>query len=567
MISIILGEYLRSLKEREELDRILPLLLDQMGFEIIKTATSSRGQSEYGVDMVATKVEDGVKKKFVFQIKAGQDGDITSNVFTKTNGIRDSLLQIKDYDYKDISIRGFNKLKTKIILVHNGEIQFNFKPVFEGFLEKEFLKKGKKGVEFERWDIFKLTEYFSKYLFNEYLLVKQEYISLLKKALSFLDVLENDNRHFKKLVDNILNDQKKYNYKTFKKLILLLCIISEMIFHYSKEINNLEPAKDCLTYLLLKTWGWILEKKVEKNNKLVEEFVRLSLVHYRLLNEYFTKTLDIAKETDGLFSEKGGDFEIIGYPMRCFEYIGYLIYFYQIDELIAIVRKENYNNQKKLSIEYLKNIILNNSGCSRPLLDNHSISIVLVLKFLIENNENKTAEVYLKKIFNNLSIIKYISKRLPELYDNTDALIECVTSKKKPSNYVDDSSYLLNILFEFIAILNDKDSYNEFLEFLAKDSDLISFFPPEDIVDKEHLLFQQKLNEGSTLSNPIIKKDDLINNKTINFETYKEELKKLNLSVINYRSDSVFHRHLRYLAHIYFKTLIFPNEWRFYLKK
>lgn len=45
-MKLILKEYLRSLKERDELDRILPDLLSQMGANLF--VSPIRGKREYG---------------------------------------------------------------------------------------------------------------------------------------------------------------------------------------------------------------------------------------------------------------------------------------------------------------------------------------------------------------------------------------------------------------------------------------------------------------------------------------------------------------------------------------
>jgi hypothetical protein len=371
MIRLIVLDYLSNLKEKDELDYIFPFLLDQLKFKIIKNVSASRGQSEYGIDILAVKVDkDNVKKIFIFQLKGGEDKDIDSHVFYKKDGnFIDSILEIKD-------------LPRKIIIVHNGELKSNFESTYNGCIKKDFISEG---WEIERWDINKLKLLFSKHLLNEYIFAKPEFLSLLKKALAFIDVPENDFKYFKELVDKVLNSYKIYNPKNIRRLISTLCMISALVLHYSEEIDNLWPAKECVTYALLKTWGWLLEKNAISSRKIArKEILKLYDFHLRILNLYFCKTIPIAKEKDGLFSEKGAIFEQIGYPVRSLEYISYLIYYYQ-----AFV---NLNSQSekiifKNLLVTIKEIINNNSGCQRPLLDNHSIPILIILLFLLENYE------------------------------------------------------------------------------------------------------------------------------------------------------------------------------------
>ena len=51
----IIKEYVASLKEDSELDYIFPLLLERMGYRILSTPKQSKGQSQYGRDVVAVK--------------------------------------------------------------------------------------------------------------------------------------------------------------------------------------------------------------------------------------------------------------------------------------------------------------------------------------------------------------------------------------------------------------------------------------------------------------------------------------------------------------------------------
>ncbi len=158
--NIIVQEYLSSLKEDTELDYLFPILLNIMGFRIVQTAKESKGQSQYGKDIIAIGKDDfGVKHKWYFELKGYQDKDITDKNYSTPDGIRESIIEAKDTAFKDSTIPEFNNLPIKIVLVHNGLLKTNIRPTFEGFISREF-KEG----EFERWDIYYLTDLFGKFL-------------------------------------------------------------------------------------------------------------------------------------------------------------------------------------------------------------------------------------------------------------------------------------------------------------------------------------------------------------------------------------------------------------------
>ena len=98
MRSIIVREYLESLTEKNELDVIIPILLKVMEFQIISTPKHTIGLPQYGKDVVAVGLDevDGVKKRFYFEIKGGNDRHITTSNFMAKAGIVESIYEAKN---------------------------------------------------------------------------------------------------------------------------------------------------------------------------------------------------------------------------------------------------------------------------------------------------------------------------------------------------------------------------------------------------------------------------------------------------------------------------------------
>ena len=125
-----------------------------MGYKIIATPKGSKGQPQYGKDVIAAREDtDGVKKKFYFELKGYSDKDIDDTIFYKRDGIRESLLAAKEAVFNDRSIPGLNDLPFKVILVHNGIVKSNTRNILDGFIANEFPNNN-----FERWDIHTLTD-------------------------------------------------------------------------------------------------------------------------------------------------------------------------------------------------------------------------------------------------------------------------------------------------------------------------------------------------------------------------------------------------------------------------
>lgn len=382
MENIIVREYIESLNESNELDYIFPMLLESMGFRIISTPQNSKGQSQYGKDVVAVgKDEDGQQSKYYFELKGFFARDINDKTFSIQDGFRDSIIAAKDTAFQDSSIPKFNNLPVKIIYVHNGLLIENTRPTFDGFIKREFPKGG-----FDRWDINKLTELFSKYLFNEYLLTDPECVRLFKRTLVLLDAPDNDYSDFKLLVTIQLNKIAAVNLRTkggkreISNLFASLKLLIAVIYQYAKENDNLHPAKECVNNAILKTWDWILKNKIENKKFILEKFNGLVAIQSHIYNDYFSKTILLAQYPKGLYSVISPTAEVVCYPLRCFDYLNDLIYFYNMTNAY-ITNKEKYD---KLTIEQkkiIKAIIESNSGCTTPLSNSsfvefcHSLSV------------------------------------------------------------------------------------------------------------------------------------------------------------------------------------------------
>src|SRR5258706_14296587 len=68
-MKLLIRDYLASLRERQELDAILPDLLSELGFHVY--SRPGIGTTQRGVDIAAVGNDNGVKKVFLFSVKAG----------------------------------------------------------------------------------------------------------------------------------------------------------------------------------------------------------------------------------------------------------------------------------------------------------------------------------------------------------------------------------------------------------------------------------------------------------------------------------------------------------------
>lgn len=545
----IVRDYLESLKEDRELDAIFPILLMAMDFRIVSTPRNSKGQSQYGKDVVAIgKGENGVIYRWYFELKGNAAQDINDTTFMAPDGVRESIMAAKDVPFVDSGIPYFNQLPVKIVFVHNGILQENTRPQFEGFIVREFPNGG-----FERWDIEKLTNLFSIYLFNESLLVDERSSKLLKKILILLDTPGWRTTDVTALVEVLLThcvaDKPKRERKMgFCSIHLLLA----MILQECEENENLLPAKKASDVIVLKVWEWMLRQGVENNTLYLQWYSRIVRLHIHIYTLYFDKLLPLARTYKGLYMPNGGESERILYGVRCFDFLGDMLYYYEVLQTIdipitdirAMVREQR---------DCVIDVIKHNSGFDLPLLDTQTIPILMTLRFMLlkYEHEEKDEELIVKwvqRIVLNLKIYYRQHKMLPEV--NGDRRDLAKSMYDKADFYRDQSSLLLTQLAEIVAWIGDKNLYKLLYDLIKESGVNLQVAYPIPYDDLEFSLFNHRLYKEMAVEIDVKIPE--------NVAKFDENFEK-RYNHIPLRTEKTAFRFLETLAHVYYKTDWFPD--------
>lgn len=543
----IVKQYIASLKEDGELDYIFPLLLERMDYRILSTPQQSKGMPQYGRDVVAVKEVNEVPTLWLFELKGFGAKDITDRTLNERDGLIESLRASKYTPYEDASIPSLQDYPRKIVFVHNGMVEANAQPTFNGFIKTEF-----PDGNFEEWDITVLTSYFSEYLFDETLLADERSYHLFKKVLVLLDGEGNNFKEIASLVDlqlKKIDSKKKENKRLILNMFATLRLIASMVYQYSKEADNLLPAKFCIDTILVKTWAWILKGKKEKKKTITDHFYSLVLLQVQIYEDYVNKVLSIARLDKGLYGFESTDTEYVFYPLRCFDFLGDLVYFYFMTECIGKPTNKEIQNR----VGALEILIKKNSACAVPLLDTHSIVIQMIFLYLYSRSNGQDDIQCLGKYL--IEIIFNLTKRYqkqgmwPEMTGNRLALARSLYEKDE--DYCCDSSLLIMVLFELIAYLNMPDLYRPFKKVVEESGvNLQVAYPMTEEYDIEQILFEHRLYEEMAVQTDIKLPetiDDFHENYTKKYSSMK------------YRTDAAGFEFLRILAHKYYETDLFPD--------
>lgn len=565
--NLIIRDYLESLTEKNELNRIFPILLESMGFIILSKPSEYVGLLEYGKDIVAIGTLQGKKKcRFFFELKGGNDRDITESNFNGKDGIYDSIAAAVSANFSS-AYPGYENLPLQIVIVHNGIVNGNVQRKLEELFVSS--SKLKKGLTFDRWDIYRLTELFAENLFGPHLLTDAASTKSFNRVLVNLNTGEHVLRDFRTIIDNLLGKPVWGKGKKMPRLWQVrfetLRLIAFIVYSEAKNSNNLEIAKQYLTFLVLHFWQWILKQRLEGDKETIPYFKKVFLLYFDVLSEYFKKTLPIAILKDGLCSEHGGRYEQIGYTARTQAYLQYLIFAVEAREFLT-GRKDDQANT------FITTVINNNDVSTRMLLDIDSLTIHSVINYYINDGRLVNAKNYLSLVVDNLTYAMEHNDFIPDGNNSLDNVIKYVTTGVKPVYYCSSTSLLMASLLEYTAILDMEGEFVKMKEIiLEKDIELGTFvpfhgkgIPAQDLIkdkdnDLEEILFSRSFSEGYQSQLSLKKPFD----KELNFLDFKEKVfSRANEFQYDYRSDVAGYPFLRKLAHIYFKTPFFPDGWR-----
>ncbi len=465
---ILIREYLSSLKEDTELDKIFVFLLESMGFDIISTPVESKGQNQYGKDIVAIGNNSrGEKCKWYFELKGYSDKDIDEKNFYKNDGVMMSLLEAKTVKYDFLEIKGFAHLPRKIILVHNGVIKENFKKPFNDFVSENFQKD-----EFEDWDIYLLSNLFLQKLFNEYLFSTDLRRNNLKRILIFLSLPDYDFKHLHILINDILEDfvsNQKLNKRKELLIFLSLAILLRLIWRYSKEQGNNYHVKYAINYCVLKTWQSILITKKTNKKAVLDIFSKLLNIQYEFYGEYIVNSFELASLKNGIASQIGSPFESIAFPLKTYQYLDDLVYYFSLISYTRGSEKiiENQNIQKDLLIQIFNS---NEGGGHKIILDSQLIQIHHIFKFILNSKELRKSDLifllnFIRIIIDQIYLRKMRNNSLPFNSKNLEQLIEFEATGNKRDDYPEGESLLIAMLYEYVAIFNQSAIFRDLTEF------------------------------------------------------------------------------------------------------
>lgn len=486
------------MKERNELDVLLPELLSDMGFTIL--STPQIGTRQYGVDVVAIgKNTDEIDSVYLFSIKSG---DLTRSEWNgnANQALRPSLDEIIDV-YIPTLIADEHKTKPIVIcLCFGGEIKEEIRANVVQYINRHKTEQ----ISFEEWNGDKLAQFVEQHFLKESFL-PPDYQSLMRKSLALLDEPLTSYRYFNQLIDKILQSSTD-EIKKLRQVYISLWIL----FNWCRDDDNLEAAFLSAESALLYSWDLIKyldNYSKPKQNKILDALNPIFQL-YRLVTRTYleTKIIPYCHITHGLSSTIWGR-NHIDVNLRMFDILGRL----SLGSLWLIYDKakcENDGVKNDLEILHqkyvgaIKNLINHNSILLAPYQEYQTTHIALALLALRIYDENlkyshSWLEAMLERINNNfIGNLTYLCT-----LRSYSELLEHPKSDKEYKEKVTGSSIFYPFLATYAAFSGMQDIYDKVNKLHDQQIPHCNFQAWYLSSDSEEKMWKNKDNHGISLAN------------------------------------------------------------------
>lgn len=475
-MKLILKQYLASLKERSELDAVLPDLLSSMGMNVFISPT--RGIKEYGVDIAAVGQinDDEEEKVYLFSVKSG-------NLNRETWGGQSSqslLRSLDDIRYGFISSRIPSEHQSKPIIIclcFGGDISSGIRQEVSSYEQLNT----RNNIAFEEWNGDKLSELIQRHLLKEELLPSSSQ-ALLRRSLALLEEPESSTKYFFNLVEEILSETSDAN--SIASSITRLNVCLWVLFSWCRDGRNLESSYLSAERALLLAWEKAKDHYTGKN-KVSKAFDSILDTYNQITDCYVDQCIIPHAELKYALSYAVHSPCSIGVNIKLFDVLGRLSVkgHWILESLsksyVANTPIEGESEEQKVLRKRLREItkainllIINNPILLSPYKDSQAIDIGLALTLLSNNSElDEFVNRWLVEMVKMCIFAFDCNGMYPIVQDSYEKLLEHRHKDKTDDSYkkkVTNGSVLYPLLAVFCA-LNKLDSESQELEAFAKD--------------------------------------------------------------------------------------------------
>ncbi|MCP4699025.1 MAG: hypothetical protein GY862_19555 [Gammaproteobacteria bacterium] len=463
-MKLILKQYLSSLRERDELDVILPDLLSQLGLNVY--SRPGRGTLQRGVDVGAVGSLNGEPEKvYLFSIKAGDltrrdwDGDSEQSLRPSLNEIIDAYIPNRlpvEHSEKNIVI----------CICFGGDIQEQVREQIKGFIAQNKTTK----VSFKEWNGDKLADLIQSSFLREDLLPAHAR-SRLRKSLALLDEPEASYKHFAALIKS-LSDVSALKDSQRITAIRQMSICLWVLFAWARDAENMESAYLSSELTLLHGWNIVklyADQKKKAAQAVNDGFSSIFSAYQQICTEFHS--FNILPHVDKLHALSDAVYAScsLDINLKLFDLLGRLalagIWAYcrahRCSDEEAKIKEQMLQKTRKY-MSSVKALILNNPALLLPVKDDQAIDI-FIAAFLLALDINNHADIrnWLAETLRRAMFAYQVNGRYPCILSSySELLLHPKSDENKYRENVTNGSILYPVIALWAALLGDEDAYN-----------------------------------------------------------------------------------------------------------
>ena len=465
-MKLIIKEYLSSLKERGELDSVLPDLLSQLGLNVY--SRPARGTRQFGVDVAAVgSLDGGLEKVYLFSIKAG---DLTRGDWDgpSEQSLRRSLNEIID-SYIPHRLPAEHRGKNIVICITlGGDVQEPVRPLVTGFIGQST----KDNITFEEWNGDKLAAYIESSFLQEDLL-PDDARSHLRKSLAMLDEPDVSYRYFAQLV-YLLSAVHELNDARRVRAMRQMSICLRILYSWARQAENLESAYRSGELTLLHAWS-VFKLHADKNNQttgaMKAALISIFTAYHQICDEFLgVNVLPYADKRHAVSSAVRSPCSL-DVNLKVFDLLGRL----GVDAIWAFTgvqrcpddestAREEMLSEMQRCLEAIKALINNNPALSLPVKDEQAIDISIALSALgIDGGGNRDFILsWLRAMLAGARFAYEAHWRYPSVLRSYTELLEHPRSRDEDyRKNATSGSILYPVIALWAALLKDDQLYKE----------------------------------------------------------------------------------------------------------
>ncbi len=464
---LALSHYLRTLRERDEFDRLLPELLTQMGY--VPLVKPKAGVRQFGVDFPAAgrSLTDGVEELLLFVIKQGDIGRRTWS--GDPNAVRESMEEIIDVWLASHVPPEYKDHRKVIVVATTGDLGQEVQPNWVGFATRH------PQLHFKFWGADEVSDLVEAHLLNEHLFDGHDRADLRKALVMGAD---SDYRfeHLCKLMLRQLGlapggqlDEKGAQQfvpallKALRRVHLAALVCS----HWADSESERRQALWVMERTLLWSFHRVVLQSLQERQDIREVIRDIWHSYLQAASRYYDAVAAHVRVKDGLsgYTREGAEYSVL-----LLEQVGILA---SIGLSAALVEQGQDDAWRARSSEFataLTAMLRNHGAAASPRLDAQVIDICLALVLFIQTGQHDSARWWTAEISWRLNFVFTMGRMFPVGSDSLDDLVELeVHGSDEFKGLMRHHSWLLATMASWCAMLRLDDMYQNLAESHAKE--------------------------------------------------------------------------------------------------